>query len=462
MSDTTTITAEMPGAVYMAASGTLITMGESDVRNFSDVQQKDQRSTTPWAPWTRHGGAENQFPREMAEKIRQCGVLSAGIEAKARIAIGKGIRPVLVTGIDNKGEEIYEFVNDPEIDDWMEQNNIFKHSIQTIRNIIGYGWSEGRFILDNNGDKIMRYKTDDVAKLRLERKSATTGKIEHVYYAADWKTIKPGDDEKFLKKIPLLEEDNEFDDLEERLKPIEGEPTALREFAIISRGPLNGHEYYPLPLWYSCWDWVEMTIKVPEMKVAMMNNQASIKYIITISPSYFSRGDSRWDSYTAEEKQEKFRAKATEINNHLVGNANAYKSIVSGSYIDPASLKEINDIRIEVLDDKIKDGKLLPDSGAANKEILFALMINPAIMGANTFGGDYSGGAGSGSDIREAYLVQIMLMESERQMNANLFDVVKRWNKWTDRYKGKVLKFRYPSLILTTLDTGGSTVTKPQ
>lgn len=91
-------------------------------------------------------------------------------------------------------------------------------------------------------------------------------------------------------------------------------------------------------------------------------------------------------------------------------------------------------------------------------------------MGANTFGGDYSGGAGSGSDIREAYLVQIMLMENERQMNAGIFDVVKRINGWDKKtftvknkkgeeviVPGTKLCFKYPNLILTTLDKGGST-----
>jgi len=453
---------EAPGIIFSASTNALFTLNEQPVQvgNFSDVQIKNEITTAAWAPWTGSTGTSNQLPIEMANRIRQCGVLSAGIEAKARIAIGKGLRPVLITGMGNNGDEIYEFVQDDDIDAWMQANNTFKHSITTIRNMIGYGWSHSRIVLDNDGKSIARFKTDDIVKCRLKRKNKDTGFIESTFYAADWRQVSGSESNEFVKEIEMLQEDNEYNHLSELMGMDGGNKSDTREFSIISRGPLNGQEYYPYPLWFSCWDWVDMAIKVPAMKVAMMNNQMSIKYVITISDRYFTRGDAKWNSYTPEEKQNKFAEKAAEINKHLSGNDKAFKSIISGRYIDPVTNTEVKDIMIEVIDDKMKEGKLLPDSGAANKEILFALMLNPAIMGANTFGGDYSGGAGSGSDIREAYLVQIMLMEAERQMNAHIFDVVKRFNGWDKKYPGKTLAFRYPSLILTTLDTGGSTAPK--
>jgi len=450
-----TIYIESPG-LLLSSSGAMFKLS-SDSADFSTVQTKNDTTLTPWAQWTGAKGIPNMLPFEMAEKIRKCGVLSAAIEAKARIAIGKGLRPVFITGIDNKGDETYEFVVDPEIDAWMSENQTFKHSITFIRNVIGWGWSHSRIVLDNNGEKVARYRTDDIVKCRLEKKDLTSGHILNTYYAADWSLITAGENDQYVKKIPLLKEDEESFHLQSLME----KKTDLREFSIISRSHLAGQEYYPYPLWYSCWDWVEMAIQVPAMKVAMMNNQMSIKYLITISDRYFKNGDPKWESYTAEERQTKFAEKAREINDHLTGTTKAYKTILTSSYIDPVTQKEVKDISIEVIDDKVKDGKLLPDSGAANKEVLFALMLNPAIMGANTFGGDYSGGAGSGSDIREAYLVQIMLMEAERQMNAQVFDIVKRVNGWDKKYPGKTLAFRYPSLILTTLDTGGSTAPKP-
>jgi hypothetical protein len=417
--------------------------------DFTTPAVKHELDTAPYAYW----GSNNQQPIKMAELIDKCGVLNAGIEAKARICIGKGLKPVLVSGISKNGDEEYEFIYDEEIENWLSDNTHFQNNLTSVRNIIGYGWTHERIILNGAGDKIAKWKVDDVSNCRLGKKNEKS-KIDKTYLAADWTNISSGDsDSNYLKPIACLEEGNELEHLTKSMK----NRSNPKEFSIINRGYLNIKNYYPNPLWYSARDWVEMTVKVPAMKVAMMNNQMSIKYIITISEQYFMQGDEKWDEYDSTQKQKMFEEKSAEINRALVGNDKAYKSITTKTYIDPVSRVEVPLIKIDVIDDKVKDGKLLPDSGAGNKEILFALMMNPAINGANTFGGDYSGGAGSGSDIREAYLVQIMLMEAERHMNYKIMNLVKRVNGWAEKYKGKKLEFRYPNLILTTLDTGGST-----
>jgi hypothetical protein len=147
-----------------------------------------------------------------------------------------------------------------------------------------------------------------------------------------------------------------------------------------------------------------------------------------------------------------------DINNYLTGELNTGKTIIAGTYVDPVTKVQIKDIQIEVVDDKMKDGKYLPDGAAADKQIMFAQMYNPAISGANLFSDGASGGAGSGSDIREAFLVQLMLMHAERMMNVEVFNLVKNFNGWAKTYESgnKELVFRYANGILTTLDTGGS------
>ena len=401
-----------------------------------------------WAKW----GTDNLLCDNLATKLRKTGVLNAGIKAKARIALGKGIVPALLIGREKDGTELLDFIHDAEIEDFLELNNDFFNSLHSIKDMIGYAWTHQRIYLSNDMTKIASFKTDDVVKCRMAKKNPATGEIEYTFYSPCWHKQFNVDDKAKYKKIPMLRENSEWQDLVERLE----EGSEQKEFSIISRGDLDGQEYYPYPLWYSVYDWVDLAIRIPAMKIAMFNNQMSIKYLVKINTKYFERGDAKWGTYSSEEKQAKFKAKVDEINTHLVGNEKAYKSISVQSYVDPQSGQEISDISIEVLDDKVKEGKLLPDSSASDKQILFSLMMNPTIMGANTIGGA-EGGAGSGSDIREAYLVQIMLMEAERRMNSKIFNVVKRFNKWADKYHGKNLVFRYPNLILTTLDKGGST-----
>ena len=98
-------------------------------------------------------------------------------------------------------------------------------------------------------------------------------------------------------------------------------------------------------------------------------------------------------------------------------------------------------------------------------------MMNPALIGAGQPGGPYSNNAG-GSNIRESYLTQMMISESERKDVASALTVVKNYNGWAKRLEtprtvvamGKAattrkftprLVFRCVSNFMTTLDTGG-------
>jgi hypothetical protein len=187
-----------------------------------------------------------------------------------------------------------------------------------------------------------------------------------------------------------------------------------------------------------------------------------------------------WDSYEPKKRDSIIQDKYDEINKFLTGEAAQGKSIISGKYTDPYTKNVVPDIEIEVLDDKMKEGKLLPDSAAADKQILFSMFFNPAIWGGNLLGDGASGGAGSGSDIREAFAVQIMLMHAERMLNCKVFDIVKHYNGWDKKYEVERLipvktaagtenkkitprlVFRYKSGLLTTLDTGKSTKAQVQ
>jgi hypothetical protein len=113
-------------------------------------------------------------------------------------------------------------------------------------------------------------------------------------------------------------------------------------------------------------------------------------------------------------------------------------------------------IQISPIKDETKQGELLPDSAAANFEILFSIGMSPALIGMNVLGGgSYGGGAGSGSDIREAAMVQIMIQSFERQSLVRKLSLASRINGWSARHAGLV--WRFPGQVLTTLDKGKST-----
>jgi hypothetical protein len=446
-------------AAYIVPTG-----AAADGKSFSIPKEKLSTSSRPWSDW----GDNNNLPASMACDIEKCGVLNAALDAKPRIAVGKGLQPFLLLNVDKEGKEDLEFVNDSEIHDFLEFNDSFNFSLNSIYDRCGFGWNTLQLLLSRNRQKINRIKRTDVVTARLEKKD-DNGQINNLYLCHDWDLV-PAVDSDYLKKVPILEEGAEYFDLI-------GRATGF-EFAIINRQMRNGRGYYPPPLWYSAKGWVDVAKSIPQFKIALFRNQITVKYLVTISQSYWTRIHRLWDSYTPEKKLEVMNNKLDEIDKYLSGIDNQYKSIFSTSYIDPVTKQEIPDIKIEVLDDKVREGKLLPDSAAANSEILFANCVNPALVGAGQPGGAYANNAG-GSNIRESFLVQIMLLEAERRDNAKVFNIIKNYNGWSKRLEvernvfaatpvGNTatltpvkmkprLVFRYPSGLLTTLDTGKST-----
>jgi hypothetical protein len=447
------------------------TGGDSTARPNISVPKETNPNPTPYAYW----GTNNDLPIKMGEDIEACGVLYAGLDAKARIAVGKGPKPFLLTNVDKEGKEDLEAVLDREIGDWMDVNDSFSLSINSMFDKLGYGWNAYQVLLSRNRQRINRVFRTDVYTCRLE-KMDKNGFINNLYIGSDWQ-YNTSVESDYIKKVPLLEQSNEFAELSSL--------NAGYEFSMINRQLRNGKIYYPSVLWHAAKGWVDQAKSIPKLKNALMNNQITVKYLITISEQYWRRIHKMWDTYGPEKKQQVIKDKLDEIDKYLAGVDNQYKSITAMKYVDPVTKVEVSDITIEVIDDKIKDGKLLPDSQAGNSEILFALQINPALVGAGQPGGAYSNNAG-GSNIREAYLVQMMMTEWERQDGIKILNLVKNYNGWADRLEvertmvampepsapgqqpaqdirhteKKItprLVFRHPSGLLTTLDTGKST-----
>jgi hypothetical protein len=405
---------------------------------------KDELTQGQWANW----GADNKLPITYADHIENCGVLSAALDAKARISTGKGLQPFLLENVLPDGTEQLKWVNDTEIHEWLEANQLFDKQLDFSFDRNAYGWRCGSYTLSVKRDKITRINRKDVYECRLQKKNKSTGLINSIFMSADWPNNSIAFNKNAHIQLPALKEGLELEDLQSRASGF--------EFAFIDRRRRNGRQYYPMPLWYAAQAWVKLARSVPDLKNVQFQRQIQLQYVVTISQKYWENLFTDWATMEHGKKMEIVNAKYDEIDQWLSGAANAYKSLFCFSYVDPVTGREIKDIQIETITDTAKDGKLLPDSAAANSEILFALMVNPALMGAGQPGGPYSSNAG-GSNVRESYLVQMMLLEEERKMNLQHLNVVKRFNGWDKKYKNAPLVFRQQSGLLTTLDTGKST-----
>lgn len=441
------------GIGFSARSGALfIDLGSAapqPARKITDVPIEDIEKALPWAKW----GHDNKLPHHMFHDIETCGILNSIIDGKARFAVNNGILPALVHYEKNGQMVVDDIVMEPEIQDFLDDNNHFFHCYAWMKDQCAFGNGIARFMLNGGRDKIASFQRDDVTEMRYQKQDVA-GRINNIYLSAHWDKVRSPNDNRIIT-VPLLNWNNPLKDLVERVAASKNV-----EFAMTFKYPGWGKKYYSTPLWYAAYKWVKIAQGVPEMKAAMFENNFRPKYMVVISEKYWERvfhGEKDWNDYTDQEIAEKKNKVYDDIDEHLADNKNAYKTIFVDGFYSPDG-KLVPEIEIRPIDDTTKQGELLPDSAAANSEIAFATLFNPAIIGANMPSGPYTNSQG-GSNVRESTLIQVIIHELERQNVRRIFSVIKRFNGWDKKFVAsdkQKLEFIIPATIPTTLDTGSN------
>lgn len=400
-------------------------------------QPLDLKFPFPWSVW----GDNNLLPVDMANDIEACGVLSSVIDGKSRFGLGRGIIPCYTQILKDGTEEITDVVQDSEINDFLDENNTFYNCYGWFRDLNGFGNAAARYVLTKDRTKIATLLRDDITELRYELMDSTA-RINNIFLSAWWNYV-ADEQSRYVIKIPLLDPNNPSQDLIDRKSGY--------EFSITMRYPAWNRRYYSMPMWYAAYKWVKIAQGVPDMKAALFQNNMRIKYMVIIYERYWTSvyGD-QWDNLTDAQQEEKRQQLYDDIDKFLVGSDNAYKSIFVNGYVDRVTGNTSQDIEIKPIEDTTKQGELLPDAAAANSEISFAMLWNPAIFGGSQPSGPYTNSQG-GSNVRESYLLQVLAAGFERYCVRRILNVVKRYNKWDPK-----VQFIIPTTILTTLDTGGS------
>lgn len=439
------------GIGYGAESGAIF-MAEIDGQPLKQTSlDKTTNIIGPWAPW----GPDNKLPLTMLSDIETCGILNGIIDSQARLGLGEGCMWAYCKR-DTSGKLIVEELADiPEIDEFMENNDSYNQELGLMRDQKAFNNGVVRFGLNLGKDKIARFQRDDVTEMRYEQLNEQ-GKINNIYLCAEWDKITGAGDKRILT-IPLLQKNNPLDDLREKTKDGAGNT----EYAISFQYPSWNKKYYSTANWYSAKKWVDIAIKVPEMKRALFLNNFKPKYKVTIMKEYWDAvllsGSKNYSDYTPDEIEAKKQEVYDDININLAGNANAYKTMFVDGWID-AEGKEHAYVNIEPITDPTVQGEMLPDSAAANSEIAFANFYNPSIVGATMPSGPYTNSNG-GSNVRESVSVQIIMHEPERKNITRLYNLIMKFNGWDVTYAKPGLKLMpiIPATILTTLDTGAGT-----
>ncbi len=275
------------GAVYIDMSAA------SPAKEIKQTVPVDIIKSLPWSPW----GADNLLPQQYIQDIRTTAVLSGIINGKGRLGVCSGMVPAIM--INNNGQKVIDrIVEEAEIVDFLEMNNHFSHTHEWMKDLAAFNWGVTRFMLDGKREKIVQFQRDDVTECRFERKTLR-GRINNLYYSADWNRVRNVKDER-LFKIPLLDAANPFEDLKKKAT------AGIAEHAYAFGFKDWGTHYYPVPEWMASYKWVKIAQGVPEMKAALFQNAMRPKMHVIIAKEYWEeRYGNEWVEWDATIKATK-------------------------------------------------------------------------------------------------------------------------------------------------------------
>lgn len=388
-------------------------------------------------------GDNNSFPQDAEETINKTGVLNSGLKFMRNFTIGQGIFAVKIKGYDDKGNEILEVVNDPSLNSFIASRMVRRYMEKSLRDYLKFGLAFPQLLPNADGSKIVGINTVNALYCRYVK--ANNGVIDRCIVSGDWPdSPKEGN----IREIAVLDDYDPYDDLDRRR--IIGK-VGRQSFIYPLKDSWSNNDYYPFPIWWSAKlaGWIDVANKVPTFLKKAYDNQISWMWHVKIPYAYWDKRYPKENYKDEAVRQAAIQTEMDEIEENLTSEENANKALFTMFEIGPTGKAEEQWI-IERLDNVSKEADKLFTSAAANSEILFALLINPNVMGAGMPGGTYAGNQG-GSNIREAFLINLANAWLDRQNVMDPLELYLRYNGLKD------VELRFRNTILTTLDTGSGT-----
>lgn len=411
-----------------------------------DVKDK----TAEIASW----GKNNNYPQEVLKQVRLNGSASSGLRFLRKSHYGNGL--VLVRDVANEqGKKETQMVELAEVEDIQlffmnsQMNRFWK---ETIADLEYFSIAFPEYILSENFQTINRVKRQKSAWCRFSLPNKENNLVEYVYISEKFGKETVDATSEYVEGVPLIDSYWSVDQVKEYCKAND-----IKKFIRPVFYPLIDEAFYPKSEWHAVVEsgWLDVANSVPALKKAIFQNQMTLKYIIEIDERYFEKVYLQdWMKFTPDERMNIRQKVIDAINSSLTGNENAGKTIQSMTIVGEND-QPYPAVKITPIDDKLKDGSYLPEAEAANSEVLFALGVDPSLIGAGIPGGKL--GAGSGSDKREAFTILSALFKTNRETTLEIYDFIAQYNGWDP-----TIRAAFENTILTTLDanpTGSKSVT---
>lgn len=388
-------------------------------------------------------GTDNDFPQQVIKDVRLDPELPNLLDEKARLLYSGGVEHGILSK-DDKGNEIMLPLPpalEKEVMAWRKRSNLNRYILEAAKDLYWFYNVFPEIVLSIDRTQIVQLCVQPAEYARWSKQNTSTGLIDNCYINANFPEGKATD--KLTKKIPVLDP---YYDPASSLRVRSDSLNYIYPLSI----PTPGSSYYQLADWNSIREsgWLAVSRAIPKFKKAVLEKQMVIKYHIEISDIFW---DAKYPGFNEKTPEEKITIKKTEVENFqkvLTGMEQAGSNIYTPMITDKATGKEFPLWKINVLDDKLKDGTFLEDGKDASLYKQAAMGIHPALVGTMP----NSGMGGAGSNIREAYLLYILKIRAHQDIILEpLNNVVSPYNGWDE------VSWRFKNSYMTTLDTGKET-----
>lgn len=404
--------------------------------DYSTKQPKkpvDEYAKTTQSTKHMYWGDNDDLPDQFIKAMEHNETLGAAIDLQARLMYAGGLDYDLV---DPMTDLPLEKPKSPEITSFLRKN--WHYTMQATLDFYKFMNFFPQFTVTKDRSKIA-WLTAKPANMCRFGVQDNQGNINRCYIRANWSDYSAS--KKYELDLPIV---NPIYDDAERVRARKDGPHYIYGMSYPS-----GKTYYSIPNWWALKTskWLDLANKIPVFKMALMSNQVTIKYHIQFPDTHW---EFRYPGFSKEKPEKQKELKEKEIKvivDTLQGAEKAGKTLVTAIQTDPRTKELYPGIKIEAIDDKIKDGIYLEDSAEATIKIFTALGLDPSLLGIIPGKG---GSNRSGSDKREAAAIYISFIQMHVDLVLRPLEFVADYNGWnTDT---QLVKWRFKKPFLQTLD----------
>lgn len=413
------------------SSASQIWKEDSSTERIDPVKLKNGWDYIPW-------GRDNEMPYEILSKIEEDETINTCQQHNIKNCYAAGLEYIIPEGTeDTIAENVREFCM---------RNDLSSYHLGVCTDMKFWQFAVTVITLNRGGTQIASICRKQAMYCRF---SPDNGSRRYVYYA-QWRGNKhPNPAE--VQRFPMLDPNDPIGDLKQILKSAsakikDGKKLGETQFAIVTRMPTPDNTYYPIPYYASLFKgkWYDIKQLIALGKYSKLKNAAPLKYIITISPEYWTELFEQAGITNDDDKQaELIKTKKKEFVDFLTGAENSGRVIFSGAYVDPATGKAIPHIQITNLEEGKEGGDWETDIQEAINMVCFVMGVHSNLVGSVP---GKSQSNNSGSDKRELYMIAQLLNKPTHDLLMRAHQIICYINGW------KGVHAECQIMQLTTLD----------